>query len=732
MVQVSKQLPIDLDDNSKYLVRVRSINNFGVPSDWSDSIIVNTETMASNAGSRLLLTNDSIFGYDSEGALSFAYFGSGVTRTNYAKNPSFDVDTGTYDANTFSSISSSTDYAWFGNRSCKVESTTTASGIGFGHNSDGEIAVSDVSLYTVSMYILSPVTNDPFRVRLGLEFYNASSESLGIVWGAQNSLIQPVEAWQRIASIGIDPPPNALNARFRFETVDPITSPTEFFYVDALLIEQTGVLREYFDGDTLASQEASEWHGTPHNSFSDIVANEGDVFVSGSLTVGNFIEVGGAAADVNAGLTNISGNRIRTGDLQSTSYSGVTNGSAFSTNGTNINLDNGSITAEQFRVDTSGNAFFKGNITGASGTFSGSITGATGNFQGVLDGGSINIGGSDSTSFHVDTSGNMWMGAGSLATTNPFRVESNGSLHIGGVDTTSFHVDNTGNLWIGAPSGTSSFSNSNFRISNAGVVRFGDAGGNNITVDSTNPIAVIQYNGSSSGGGIYSIPDFTLVSDGTIDIDADGGELTLQGTQITLDPSGGTASITLIGHVVTLDGTLVDCETHFRLNDNVFYLRTGSDSNHVMHYWNVAGFVVHPASGIGANGPRIAGFSSVVLSASTSNFLFESGGSAFAPGSWLTFSSITNKRDIETLDPNTCLQSVARWRPVAYTTIKEGWRTEGFIAEELCEVSEKLVARGTDNRAFAVDYSKATVQLTGAIQALLSRIEILEAKLENQ
>ena len=51
--------------------------------------------------------------------------------------------------------------------------------------------------------------------------------------------------------------------------------------------------------------------------------------------------------------------------IESTSYDGVTDGSAFSNNGMAINLNNGSITAEQFRIDSSGNATFGGDISSA-------------------------------------------------------------------------------------------------------------------------------------------------------------------------------------------------------------------------------------------------------------------------------------------------------------------------------------------------------------------------------
>lgn len=78
---------------------------------------------------------------------------------------------------------------------------------------------------------------------------------------------------------------------------------------------------------------------------------------------------------------------------------------------------------------------------------------------------SIDIGGFDATSFHVDVEGNMWMGA-SASVSAPFRVTSAGemtatsgtfsgsitgsTIDIGSGDT-SFHVDAAGNMWSGAP-----------------------------------------------------------------------------------------------------------------------------------------------------------------------------------------------------------------------------------------------------------------------------------------
>lgn len=75
-----------------------------------------------------------------------------------------------------------------------------------------------------------------------------------------------------------------------------------------------------------------------------------------------------------SGTTSISGNRITTGVIDSAGYSGVTDGSVFAPGGMAINLDNGTITAKEFRIDTAGNATFAGTLSAADGTFSGTLS----------------------------------------------------------------------------------------------------------------------------------------------------------------------------------------------------------------------------------------------------------------------------------------------------------------------------------------------------------------------
>ena len=60
---------------------------------------------------------------------------------------------------------------------------------------------------------------------------------------------------------------------------------------------------------------------------------------------------------------------------------------------------------------------------------SGLTINGSGTFTGELSGGTINIGGDDASSFHVDSAGQMWLGAGNNSSgTAPFRVTAAGAL----------------------------------------------------------------------------------------------------------------------------------------------------------------------------------------------------------------------------------------------------------------------------------------------------------------
>ena len=99
-------------------------------------------------------------------------------------------------------------------------------------------------------------------------------------------------------------------------------------------------------------------------------------------------------------------------------FSGTKDTSGYADGGGITISSGGSIHAKQFYIDTSGNAFFKGdltgaNITGTTGTFTGNITGASGTFDGTVDAATL--------------SGNTITG-GTININNAFQVNGSGAL----------------------------------------------------------------------------------------------------------------------------------------------------------------------------------------------------------------------------------------------------------------------------------------------------------------
>jgi hypothetical protein len=136
---------------------------------------------------------------------------------------------------------------------------------------------------------------------------------------------------------------------------------------------------------------------------SEGVTIAGSVSISGTSTIGGTtltVVKDGAASGATAQQNDSAKTDGKVGGWfidNSAIWSGTKDIDGYSTSGITL-YSSGSIHAKQFYVDTSGNAFFKGNITGASGTFSDTVSGAT------ITGGTINIG---TNRFVVTNTGNV-------------------------------------------------------------------------------------------------------------------------------------------------------------------------------------------------------------------------------------------------------------------------------------------------------------------------------------
>jgi len=152
-----------------------------------------------------------------------------------------------------------------------------------------------------------------------------------------------------------------------------------------------------------------KWNGEGLEIAGDITVTGGNAAtsqaVSGSVASGSFTATQIAAANTAVAVNALSGSlgamaaisAINSGNattfigpgvivanmfagtaIQSTNYVAGTHPN-FSQTGTFINLAGSSIRTQGFAVDSSGNAFFRGNLSGASGTFTDTVTVGTGN-----------------------------------------------------------------------------------------------------------------------------------------------------------------------------------------------------------------------------------------------------------------------------------------------------------------------------------------------------------------
>ncbi|MGA1762721.1 MAG: hypothetical protein ACO397_05960 [Gammaproteobacteria bacterium] len=150
----------------------------------------------------------------------------------------------------------------------------------------------------------------------------------------------------------------------------------------------------------------------------------------------------------------ITTNELATDSIKSLNYSNPSS-NIYSDVGTFLDLDNGDIISSNFSF-VSGTLNLKGNLLGNKTGYSDSTAGfflgldsgqykinfgnstdylkwdgSSLDISGAVTGGTIDIGGSDSSSFHVDSSGNMWLGGGTFAN-GVFKVSSSGVLTVKG------------------------------------------------------------------------------------------------------------------------------------------------------------------------------------------------------------------------------------------------------------------------------------------------------------
>ena len=199
--------------------------------------------------------------------------------------------------------------------------------------------------------------------------------------------------------------------------------------------------------------------------------------------------------------TKIAGNMIQTGLIKSNNHSGNTNGSAFTSAGMMINLDDGSISAETFRITNYGTAVFSGELAAASG-----------NFQG-----SLQIGSGDNI-FKASPTEGIYLGNASFASA-PFSVTRAGVLKatsgtVGGINLASDKI------FIGT--GTHNNANTKFYADDDGKFSLGNSlswDGTNLNIAGNVSISgfptdadLHNFTQSLEDGAVIPDPSITIVS----------------------------------------------------------------------------------------------------------------------------------------------------------------------------------------------------------------------------
>ena len=128
------------------------------------------------------------------------------------------------------------------------------------------------------------------------------------------------------------------------------------------------------------------YSGSSSRGSSELRIGEMEIFGS-ALTEeqANVILVQGFAIQNEAGA--ITSERLSTNAIKSRNY--AYSSGLYSTAGTFLDLANGQIISKNFSIDSSGNATFKGALSGATGSFTGAVTATSGSFNGKLSCGDL-------------------------------------------------------------------------------------------------------------------------------------------------------------------------------------------------------------------------------------------------------------------------------------------------------------------------------------------------------
>lgn len=414
------------------------------------------------------------------------------------------------------------------------------------------------------------------------------------------------------------------------------------------------------------------------------------------------ISTGGAATDVNNNTTTITGNKIRTGSIEGNSYSYTGTVDPFSNSGMSIDLTNNRIRSPQFAI-VGANAYFKGELSAATGSFNGSVTAST---------------------FNLTAGSDFW--------------KSDGSFQFGG--TTGITKSTTGAVSIGSNvtiSGSltaTSVNTDNLTISTTG--RIYNSGGFEVTAAGKLIATGAEIGGTISGANFVG---------GNIDIGTDGSNDRVKTSYLRAGPVNtaqiDSFAINAIAHVSSTTSGWVTSTYPF--------WNGGADLGIGSFRWRRL-LIDNGSYGTQADSYVDLGVNTTRLFADGRIFANTLGTSTRTPGSGVTIvqdtsgflrvyvasSSQRYKENIQTFDTTNIYNTIKGMRPVKFNYKPEfsdypEQEHLGLIAEEVHELESNgdLVVY-KDGIPDSIVYEKIPMYLVAAFKEMANKIENLQTRLD--
>ena len=188
-----------------------------------------------------------------------------ANRVNLSNNPSFETAITNWAGMTRANITTTTAKAFYGNSSMLVTATASPS-VDVGVSPAGSyLPVKSGKTYTASLYALQGTGTTGGTLRL--RYFDAAGTQLAET--TSSLAVLSTSNWTRISATAAAPA-TAVNASIVFSTPSTVAA-NDTWYLDAVLLEESGSADQYFDGSSVNSF----WTGTANVSSSVMTVTAG-------------------------------------------------------------------------------------------------------------------------------------------------------------------------------------------------------------------------------------------------------------------------------------------------------------------------------------------------------------------------------------------------------------------------------------------------------------------------